>query len=44
MMVKYLTLMLGDYVLQRGQKGSVSLETVRYANLDMKKSDTLKIF
>ena len=35
--------MLGDYVLQRGQKGSVSLENcaIRY-NLDMKKSDTLK--
>jgi DNA polymerase I-like protein with 3'-5' exonuclease and polymerase domains len=35
--------MLGDYILQRGQKGSVSLENcaIRY-NLDMKKSDTLK--
>ena len=35
--------MLGDYVLQRGQKGSVSLENcaLRY-DLDMKKSDTLK--
>ena len=35
--------MLGDYILQRGQKGSVSLENcaLRY-DLDMKKSDTLK--
>jgi len=35
--------MLGDYILQRGQKGSVSLENcaIRH-NLDMKKSDTLK--
>ena len=35
--------MLGDYILQRGQKGSVSLENcaIRY-DLDMKKSDTLK--
>tara|TARA_R110002012_G_scaffold54244_5_gene139172 strand:- start:3439 stop:5487 length:2049 start_codon:yes stop_codon:yes gene_type:complete len=35
--------MLGAYILQRGQKGSVSLENCaeRY-NLDMKKSDTLK--
>ena len=35
--------MLGEYVLQRGQKESVSLENcaIRY-NLDMKKSDTLK--
>ena len=35
--------MLGDYVLQRGQKGSVSLENcaLRY-DLEMKKSDTLK--
>ena len=35
--------MLGDYILQRGQKGSVSLENcaLRY-DLEMKKSDTLK--
>ena len=35
--------MLGDYILQRGLKGSVSLENCaeRY-NLPMKKSDTLK--
>ena len=35
--------MLGDYILERGQKGSVSLENcaLRY-DLDMKKSDTLK--
>jgi len=35
--------MLGDYILQRGQRGSVSLENcaIRY-DLDMKKSDTLK--
>ena len=35
--------MLGEYILQRGQKESVSLENcaIRY-NLDMKKSDTLK--
>ena len=35
--------MLGDYILQRGQKGSVSLENcaLRY-DLDMKKSNTLK--
>ena len=35
--------MLGDYILQRGQKGSVSLENcaIRY-DLDIKKSDTLK--
>ena len=35
--------MLGEYILQRGQKQSVSLENcaIRY-DLDMKKSDTLK--
>ena len=35
--------MLGDYILQRGQKGSVSLENCALrCDLEMKKSDTLK--